>query len=344
MANRKKKIIEIIIILIVLSIIGFAIYNFADRDNMERYNRTELILDTVFDVTIFVDEEVEGDRLLREAFDKVRALEKVMSRFVKNSDVDNINEQAGKEPVEVDPRTFYVIERSLEFGDASQGKFDVTIGPLLNLWGFGTGEEREPPSSEKIEETLPLVDYKDIELDEENLTVYLPREGMVLDLGGIAKGYIVDEIAEFLEGEGVEHGSVNAGGDIRALGTRLDGNPWRIGITHPRDRENLIAVIPVSQEAIVTSGDYERFFTHEGEIYHHILDPDTGRPAGEVTSVTVVAPDCITADSLSTAVFVLGVEEGKSLLESMPQVEGIIVDLQEEVYVTSGLKDLIEIR
>jgi len=341
---RRKIFFEIFIVIIILSIIGVAVYNYIDRDNLERYSRTELILDTIFEVTIFVDEEIEGDPLVREAFDKVRALEKVMSRFVTNSDVDKINQQAGKEPVEVDPRTFYVIEKSLYFGEASQGKFDVTIAPLLNLWGFGTGEEREPPEGEEIEEVLPLVDYQEIELDEENMSVFLPREEMALDLGGIAKGYIVDEIAEFLEGEGIEHGTVNAGGDIRALGTRLDGNPWRIGITHPRDRENVIAVIPVTQEAIVTSGDYERFFTHEGERYHHILDPDTGQPAGEVMSVTVVAPDCITADSLSTAVFVLGVEEGMALLESMSRVEGMIVDLQEEIHVTRGLKDLIEIR
>ncbi len=341
---RRKIFFEIFIAIIILSIIGVAVYNYIDRDNLERYSRTELILDTIFEVTIFVDEEIEGDPLVREAFDKVRALEKVMSRFVTNSDVDKINQQAGKEPVEVDPRTFYVIEKSLYFGEASQGKFDVTIAPLLNLWGFGTGEEREPPEGEEIEEVLPLVDYQEIELDEENMSVFLPREEMALDLGGIAKGYIVDEIAEFLEGEGVEHGTVNAGGDIRALGTRLDGNPWRIGITHPRDRENIIAVIPVTQEAIVTSGDYERYFNHEGERYHHILDPDTGQPAGEVLSVTVVAPDCITADSLSTAVFVLGVEEGMALLESMSQVEGMIVDLQEEKHVTRGLKDLIEIR
>lgn len=341
---RRKVIFEIFIAIIILSIIGVAVYNYIDRDNLERYSRTELILDTIFEVTIFVDEEIEGDPLVREAFDKVRALEKVMSRFVANSDVDKINQQAGMEPVEVDPRTFYVIEKSLYFSEVSQGKFDVTIAPLLSLWGFGTGEEREPPADEEIEEALSLVDYQEIELDEESMTVFLPREGMALDLGGIAKGYIVDEIADFLEGEGVEHGTVNAGGDIRALGTRIDGNPWRIGITHPRDRENVIAVIPVSQEAIVTSGDYERFFTHEGERYHHILDPDTGQPAGEVMSVTIVAPDCITADSLSTAVFVLGVEEGIALLENMSQVEGMIVDLQEEIHVTRGLKDLIEIR
>lgn len=341
---RRKVIFEIFIAIIILSIIGVAVYNYIDRDNLERYSRTELILDTIFEVTIFVDEEIEGDPLVREAFDKVRALEKVMSRFVANSDVDKINQQAGMEPVEVDPRTFYVIEKSLYFSEVSQGKFDVTIAPLLSLWGFGTGEEREPPAGEEIEEALSLVDYQEIELDEESMTVFLPREGMALDLGGIAKGYIVDEIADFLEGEGVEHGTVNAGGDIRALGTRIDGNPWRIGITHPRDRENVIAVIPVSQEAIVTSGDYERFITHEGERYHHILDPDTGQPAGEVMSVTIVAPDCITADSLSTAVFVLGVEEGMALLENMSQVEGMIVDLQEEIHVTRGLKDLIEIR
>lgn len=341
---RRKSLGEIVAILLVLGIIGFAVYNYAGRDNLEQYNRTELILDTVFDVTIFVDRDMEGEGLLREAFDEVRALEKVMSRFVQNSDVDRINQQAGKEPVEVDPRTFHVIKESLYFSEVSRGKFDVTISPLLSLWKFGTGEEGEPPSQEEIQEVLPLVDYKKIELDEENLTVYLPKEGMALDLGGIAKGFIVDEIAHFLEEEGVGHATVNAGGDIMTLGTRLDGTPWRIGITHPREREKIIAIIPVSQEAIVTSGDYERFFTYEGERYHHILDPEKGYPAREVISVSVVAPDCMTADSLSTAVFVMGTQKGMDLLESLPQVEGLIVDNQEEIHVTHGLKDSIEIR
>lgn len=340
-----RKVVEVLAVVLILGIIAFSIFKMFEQESIQRYSKTELLLDTVFEVAVFAEDEVEGNRLLRESFNEVRALEKVLSRFVSGSDVDKINNHAGIEPVEVSRDTFKVIKKGMYFGELSDGGFDVTIAPLMELWGFGTGQQRVP-SLEEIEKTLPLIDFREIKIDEQRYTVYLPDDQMALDLGGVAKGYIVDRIVQYLQSQNVENAFVNAGGDIRVIGSRIDDTPWRIGIRHPRDRDDqeIIAVIPIVAKAVVTSGDYERFFTSGGERYHHILDPHDGFPASGVISVSIVAQDCITADGLSTAVFILGPQKGLELLESLPQVEGVIIDSQDKLYVSSGLKDIIEIR
>ncbi len=340
-----KKAAELLAVVIILGIIIFTILNIVNQESIQKYSKTELLLDTVFDITVFTEDEAEGNRLLREAFNEVRALEKTFSRFVSGSEVDEINQNAGEGSVEVRSDMLKVIKSGIYFGEITEGSFDITIAPLMELWGFGTGKQRVP-SQEEIEEILPLVDYREIQLDEQRFTVYLPQEEMSLDLGGIAKGYIVDRIVQYLESQNVEIASVNAGGDIRVIGTREDGTPWRIGIRNPRNSngQDIIAVIPIVDQAVVTSGDYERFFTSDGKRYHHILDPHNGFPAAKVISVTIVAEECITADALSTAVFVLGPRKGMELVESLSGVEGLIIDNQEKLHVSSGLQDIIEIR
>lgn len=340
-----KKAVEVLAVVIILGIIIFAIINIVNQESIQKYSKTELLLDTVFDIAVFTEDEAEGNRLLREAFNEVRALEKTFSRFVSGSEVDKINQKAGEGSVEVSSDMLKVVRSGIYFGEITEGSFDITIAPLMELWGFGTGEQRVP-SQEEIEEILPLVDYREIQLDEQRFTVYLPQEEMSLDLGGIAKGYIVDSIVQYLESQNVELATVNAGGDIRVIGTREDGTPWRIGIRNPRNNngQDIIAVIPIVDQAVVTSGDYERYFTIDGKSYHHILDPHNGFPAAEVISVTIVAEECITADALSTAVFVLGPQKGMELVESLSGVEGLIIDNQERLHVSSGLQDIIEIR
>ena len=340
-----KKAVEVLAVVIILGIIIFAIINIVNQESIQKYSKTELLLDTVFDITVFTEDEAEGNRLLREAFNEVRALEKTFSRFVSGSEVDKINQNAGEGSVEVSSDMLKVVRSGIYFGEITEGSFDITIAPLMELWGFGTGEQRVP-SQEEIEEILPLVDYRQIQLDEQRFTVYLPQEEMSLDLGGIAKGYIVDRIVQYLESQNVELATVNAGGDIRVIGTREDGTPWRIGIRNPRNSngQDITAVIPIVDQAVVTSGDYERFFTSDGKRYHHILDPHNGFPAAEVISATIVAEECITADALSTAVFVLGPQKGMELVESLSGVEGLIIDSQEKLHVSSGLQDIIEIR
>jgi len=188
-----------------------------------------------------------------------------------------------------------------------------------------------------------LVDYTVLEIDRELSTVYLPVTGMALELGGIAKGYIVDQTMQVLLAEGIEHAYVNAGGDIGLIGTKSDGSPWRIGVRHPRDANKIIAVLSASGGAVVTSGDYERAFIEAGISYHHILNPKTGMPARELTSVTIIAKTAIEADALSTTIFVLGPLKGMALIEQLTGVEGILITPDLQVLISSGLQGLVEL-
>jgi len=338
--KTRKRAVEVLAVIFIVGIISFTLYNHLGDDGPQVSSKRVFMMDTTFEIVLYSTDEGQGNRLIDEAFNEARNLEKVLSRFISSSDVDRINRNAGIEPVEVDPVTFHVVEKAIHFSEISEGSFDVTVAPLLELWGFGTGEH-SVPTEEEIKEVLPLVDYKKIEIEEDNLTVFLQEEGMAIDLGGIAKGYIVDHTIEYLERQGAESAFVDAG-DIRVLGERPDETPWKIGVRHPRQREDLIAVIPVSDESIDTSGDYERFFIEDGKRYHHIIDPHTGKPTREMLSVTVVSPDCVAADTLSTAAFVLGPEKGLELLEELPEVEGLLFDVNEELYITSGLKDIMK--
>ncbi|MCJ7806719.1 MAG: FAD:protein FMN transferase [Clostridia bacterium] len=273
---------------------------------------------------------------------EMERLEALFSRSIAGSDVSLINDSAGLRPVRVDSEVLYVTERAVIYAGLSEGAFDPTIAPLIDLWGFLGQNYRVPTAVERIK-SLPLVDYTLIEVDEKQTTVYLQHQGMSLDLGGIAKGFIVDQALQVLMTAGVEHAFINAGGDIGLIGSKPDGSPWRIGVRHPRDEEKIIAVLPAIGGAVVTSGDYQRVFEEEGVSYHHILDPETGLPARELISVTIIAQTAIEADALSTAVFVLGSARGMALIEQLPGVEGILITPELKILVSSGLVDIVEL-
>ena len=299
---------------------------------------SELLMDTGVELQVFSGAR-EGERVKEALFDEMKRLEQLLSYRDSESEVAAINRAAGKKPVAVSPETAAVIREALAYAEISGGAFDPTIAPLLEAWGFQEGDYRVP-GPEELQEAAGMVDYRLVEAGEK--AVRLARPGMALDLGGIAKGYIVDRGLDLLERRGVSHALINAGGDVGILGPKADGSPWRVGVKHPRNG-TLLAVIPWDKRgAIVTSGDYERFFEKDGSRYHHILDPQTGEPAPALTSVTVVAPTAVQADALSTAVFVLGPERGLALVEELPGVEALLVDPQFALLVSSGLRGLVE--
>lgn len=306
-----------------------------------KITRTEFLMSTVVESVAYTENAKDGEQALSAAYEEAARLEAMLDRHRAGSDVAAINAQAGQQPVSVTEETFSIIRLALDVGRITGGAFDITVAPLLELWGFGTGETRVPTPQE-LAEVLPLVDFTKVRIDEEARRVFLEGEGIQLDLGGIAKGYIVDQAIDVLRQKGITSASVDAGGDIRVIGEKPDGSPWRIGIRNPRERRELVAVIELRDQAIVTSGDYERFFMHEGERYHHILDPDTGLPARGVISVTIVANDAFTADAYSTAVFVLGLERGLALVESMPGVDAIIITDDEQMHLSSGLEGKVK--
>lgn len=278
--------------------------------------------------------------LLDTAFDQVQDVEQRMSFKRAESEVNAVNKEAGKTPVRVSPDTFFVIEQALRFSEITGGEFDITVGPLVELWGIGT-EEAAIPEEEAVEKLLPLIDYTKVVLDEKQRTVYLEKEGMKIDLGGIAKGYAADEAVFVLREADVMRGIIDFGGNIFALGRKNKEVLWRIGVQHPRGRRgSFLGILEVTEKAVVSSGDYERFFLQDEVRYHHILDPDTGYPVrNSLVSVTTVADDSLTADALSTAVFSMGLDRGLAFLASRPEAEGIFVTEENKIYLTEGLAE-----
>jgi thiamine biosynthesis lipoprotein len=293
------------------------------RCRKEPSSQAEFALGTVCTVNLYDEGK---PRVYQEVFSRVRELESRMSVTLPGTELDRINAGAGIEPVAVHADVFEVIDLAVRYAELSGGAFDPTVGPLVSLWGIG-GDDPRLPSPEEIDALLPLVSWRDIELDREKLSVFLKRPGMALDLGAIAKGYAADEAARILGKNRIKRAIIDMGGNILVYGEKKDRSPWRVGIQNPLDnRGAYIGIVEVRDKTVVTSGVYERFFEVDGIRYHHILSPADGYPARNgLLSVTIVTGRSADADALSTAVFVLGYEKGVALIESLDGVGGIFI-------------------
>lgn len=279
------------------------------------------------------------DRAISAAFGEMARLERLTSKEGEG-ELAQLNREARAGPVKASDELFSLLEKALQYQGLTRGKFDIALGKLVDLWGFSE-EGSEVPSAEQIER---LLGERGISLDRANKTVKLDRNSK-LDLGGIAKGYAVDRAIQVLKDRGVEAALVDAGGDIRIYGSRperfFSHRPFKIAIQHPRKESQILGTVQLSgDQAIATSGDYQRYFVRDGIRYHHILDPATGRPARGCISATIIAPTALVADALATGVFVLGPTEGLELIEKLPGVEGIIVGSAGEIHKSSGLNNL----
>ncbi|WP_073257006.1 FAD:protein FMN transferase [Caldanaerovirga acetigignens] len=300
--------------------------------------KTNFQLDTLIKISAYGDGASEA---IDAAFERIGQIDKKMNARASDSEVTAVNEAAGKNPVKVSSDTFFVIKRGLYFSDLSGGKFDITVGPLVNLWGIGTDKAHVPEKSEIIE-ALKLINYRDVLLDENEKTIMLKKPGMAIDLGGIAKGYAADEVIKVLKERGMKSAVADLGGNVYVLGRKPNGQLWKIGIQDPfKPRGEIFATIEAENKTLVTSGVYERFFEEGGKRYHHILDTLTGYPVENgLVSVTIIGNSSIDADALSTAVFSLGLQRGMELVENLPDIEAIFVTKDKEVYVSSGVKEL----
>jgi FAD:protein FMN transferase len=328
----------------ILFVVGLAVvYIITQYSSTPQLHSFRLItMDTAVELSFQGPSKREAEQIKNDVLKEMERLEALFSRTLPESDISEVNRQAGIMPVTVSDEVFHVAGEAYAYALISDGAFDPTIAPLIDLWGFLDHDYRVPATAELIE-TLPLVDYTRLEIATEQQSLFLLDKSMGLELGGIAKGYIVDRVLDTLKVANIEHAFVNAGGDIGLIGTRPDGEQWRIGIRNPREEQNIIAVLPATGGSIVTSGDYERTFSEDGISYHHILDPKTGLPARELISVTIVAGEAITADAFSTAVFVLGPEKGMALIEESEGVEGILITPQMEIILSSGLEGIVEL-
>jgi thiamine biosynthesis lipoprotein len=327
-------------LLVILIVFAFLLPGCAKKP--EQVSESAFLMGTYVKLTAYGSEK---DReTLKSAILRIEKIENILSVNREDSEVIQLNKQAGIAPFGVGNDTLYVAEKALFYAKFSGGRFDPSIGPVVKLWNIGF-ENEHVPDIDEIKSRLNLVDYSKVEIDTENRTVYLPKTGMLLDFGGIAKGFAADEAARILREGGIKSATVNLGGNILALGEKPDGSPWKIGVQNPFEpRGDIMGTVLVKDEAVVTSGDYERFFIKDNKRYHHILDPATGMPAySGIKGVTIVTKLAIDADALSTSVFVMGPDEGVRFIENHNGIEGIIITQDSKVYVSSGLKDRFSI-
>jgi thiamine biosynthesis lipoprotein len=270
---------------------------------------------------------------------EVARLEGLLSRFLPDSDISRVNRSAGTKSEKVSPETFDVLSKAVEFSRSFPGCFDLTITPLVTLWHTGR-ESLVQPDDSSIKQLLPLVNYRDLVLDPREMTAGLRNAGQSVDLGGIGKGFAGDRILEVFNRLGISSAYSNLGGNVVTVGAKPDGSPWQIGIQHPRQENALIGAVSVVNQTVVTSGDYQRYFTDgHGKRHHHILDPTTGYPAESgLISASIVSDESVAADTLSTILFVAGIEKGLQFLRSLPETEAILVDSNLNVCVTQGLR------
>lgn len=287
---------------------------------------------TAVQITVAHGSEQQAHAAMREALGEFQRVDDLMSSYRDGSAISKVNQGGSSMKVRVEEEVFLIIRDAVGVSAASGGAFDVTIWPVFQLWGFEAGGKLPP--AEDIAKMSNQVGYKRLILDESALSVGFSAEGMGLDLGAIAKGWAVDRAMEKLTARGIRSAIIDAGGDLRIVGARPGKDFWRIGVQHPREPGTLLLSFDLKDTAIVTSGDYERFFIADGIRYHHILDPATGWPARGCQSVTVLAPTAAEADACATAAFVLGPAKGLAFLRARPGVKGVIVGAAGELHWT----------
>ncbi|MDP2167350.1 MAG: FAD:protein FMN transferase [Thermodesulfovibrionales bacterium] len=338
--NNKKQ-VNLLIPFAALSLCVLLTGSCAKKEKL--YRKSALLMNTTVTITVVSDSSEKADAAVDAAIEDIKRLEALISFWSTESEISAINRNAGVKEVAASPDTIDMIEKALFVSEKTGGAFDATIGPIIRLYDF---KKKIKPDDRAIRKKLPLVNYKEMAINRDASTAYLRKKDMSFDTGGIAKGYAAHRAAEALKATGINAGIVAVAGDIRAFGLKPDGKPWLVGIRNPEtgDKEDLLAVLGLSDESISTSGDYERYFIEkDGTMYHHILDPKTGKPARGVRSVTVISKEGAFSDGFSTGIFVMGTEKGMKLLNEMG-FEGLIVDNQGKIYMTDGLKERIKFK
>lgn len=285
-----------------------------------------------------------GQAAADEAVTKIEQLDKLLTFNDAQGDVYKLNQNAGIKGTQLNPETIRIVEKAQQVSALSGGAFDITVGPLVKAWGIGT-DAQHIPSQQELDKLLPLVNYQDVKIDNDIVTIRRP--GQMVDLGGIAKGYAGDAVLEIYKNHDIDSAFINLGGNVVTLGNRPDGGPWRVGIRNPRpagtEPGQDLGVVKVTDKAVVTAGDDQRFFVENGQRYHHILNPATGYPArSDLMSVTLIADSSLDADALDTAIFVLGMNRGEEIIRQWGGVEAVFVTNDKKVHVTEGLKDSFE--
>jgi thiamine biosynthesis lipoprotein len=327
---------KIFLLLIVLTLVSSC------SKKEELYKETRVIMGTYVTITLNEDGKSQQDLTSAggDAFSQVEKVDRLMSTYKPESNLSRINRSAGIAPVKADPEVIDNIEKAIYVAKLTDGAFDVTVGPLVNAWKIGSRDARVP-SPDEIKRALSLVGYRNIDINKKDGTVFINKRGASIDLGGIAKGYASDRAVEVLRKAGIKGGIVACAGDIKVFGLRPDGAPWTVGIQHPRREDGaLMAKITLTDAALSTSGDYERYFMKDGVRYHHIIDPRTGYPARGLMSVTVLSRESWLSDSMATGLFVMGPDKAYALALKHPEFEVLMITGAGKVLATGRFKGI----
>src|SRR5438552_9535307 len=302
--------------------------------------RAQYLMGTIVEITAVAPTKAIAQEAATAGFQEVRRLEQLLSTWIKTSELSNVNAAAGRNPISVRPETLELLKRAVEIGELTDGASDITVVPEVRR--CKVTEATRVPTKMELAISAQYVDYHLLRLDSKTRTVFLEKPGMQIDIGGIGKGYAAERAAAVMRNAGATGALIAVAGDFRIFGRRADGTSWPVGIQHPRRSGAVLATLESVDEAVSTSGDYERFFFKDGIRYHHILDPRTLQPARHCQSVTIVASDAITADGLATGVFVMGPEKGMALVERLG-LGAVIVDGKGRVMISSRLRDRIHL-
>jgi len=288
--------------------------------------------------------EVDMEKILDEAEALVYSFDDQFSVFKEESEISAINKNSGVQPINVKGDTYFLIKKAMEYCDLSDGRMDITVGPLSKVWRKSQKEERLTKQDE-LTAVKELVNFKRIKLEESKTAVLLETKGMELDLGCVAKGYCADLIRDFLKEKNIERAVINLGGNIVVMGEQATNKGWRIGIQHPEQpRGSFIGYVDIQDSSMVTSGDYERYFEKNGKRYHHILDPRTASPLdNEIVSVTVISKSSLDGDGFTTGVFMLGVSQGMELINKLNGIEAIIITKDREIFLSDGIQKAFQL-
>ncbi len=303
----------------------------------QSFHRSFKLMGSGFQVTVVVKDSTEANRVMNLAIDEIARIEKLISSWNPNSETSEINSNAGIKPVKVSQELYSLIERAKNISRLTDGAFDISYASMDKIWRFD-GSMKGMPSKEEIKSSVAKVGFQNIVLDAEQSSVFLKEKGMKIGFGAIGKGYAADQAKALLQKNKVEAGIINASGDMNTWGRQPNGEEWTVAITNPLNKTKAAAILPITNGAVVTSGNYEKFVQFKGTRYSHIIDPRTGYPATGILSVTVFAPKAELADALATSVFVMGIETGLNRINQLPKIECVIIDEKGNVITSNNIE------
>lgn len=304
---------------------------------LREFKRPQKLMGNAFEITVVNDDEKTAQQHIDAAIEEIRRIEKLLTTFSEESQTNLINQNAGIQPVKVDSEVFELIERSLRISQITDGYFDISYGGIdKSFWNFDR-EMKQLPDPELIKDHLKLVNYQNIILNRDNQTVFLKEKGMRIGFGGIGKGYAAEMAKRLLQKRGVASGIVNASGDLTTWGNQADGKPWTVGIADPENSQQPFSYMNITDMAIATSGNYEKFVIINGKKYSHTINPKTGMPVSGVKSVTIFCPNAEIADAMATPVSIMGIDSALNMVNQINHLECIIIDDQDKIYSSQNI-------